>query len=72
MKILVALVAIAAIILILRTLSSRSKSGTARQSPKNQRMLACDYCGLHVPENEAIVDGSHSYCCAQHQKLGPR
>ncbi|MCP4702931.1 MAG: hypothetical protein GY862_39625 [Gammaproteobacteria bacterium] len=31
-------------------------------------MCRCDYCGLHVPKQEAIYDGNATYCCLAHQQ----
>lgn len=72
MKILVALIAIGAIFWIIRILSDSKQTKTPEATVENRRMLACDHCGLHIPEDEAIIEGSHSYCCAQHQRLGPK
>ena len=71
MKILLALLAIVLIYWILRTLSAgkRREKGKSAPAPK---MIACDHCGLHVPENEAIRKEAHVYCCAEHEKLGPK
>jgi uncharacterized protein len=30
-------------------------------------MLRCEYCGLHVPESEAVRADGHMYCCKEHQ-----
>lgn len=44
---------------------------TARK-PLNlpQEMLACAHCGTHVPQSEALVQGPHAYCCAEHRRCG--
>jgi uncharacterized protein len=33
------------------------------------RMLPCSYCGVHVPESEAIVRAGKIYCSNEHLKL---
>lgn len=33
-----------------------------------QEMVACAHCGLHLPRNEALAQGSHYYCGLEHQK----
>ena len=49
-------------------------SGPAAPRPRAlaQDMLACAHCGLHIPRSEALVAGPQTYCCAEHQRLGPR
>lgn len=34
---------------------------------KLQNMVRCDRCGLHLPEDEAIQQGTKYFCCEQHQ-----
>jgi len=36
------------------------------------RMLRCAHCGLHVPADEAVMDGDTPYCCADHRQAGPQ
>ena len=35
---------------------------------KTDRMVACHYCGLHVPEKEAVIKGNYYYCCQEHSE----
>lgn len=35
-----------------------------------ERMLACDRCGLCLPESEGIRDGDAFYCCEEHRRGG--
>lgn len=51
--------------LIKRFLSSRQKSQS--NTPSIANMVACDYCGTHVPEPEAIRDGDKHFCSKEHQ-----
>lgn len=37
-----------------------------------ERMLACDHCGVHIPESEGVRDDSGFYCCTEHRRLGHR
>lgn len=30
------------------------------------RMLPCARCGVHVPENHALVRAGKAYCCKEH------
>jgi uncharacterized protein len=52
--------------IIKRALASRRKSRADQASiPK---MVACEHCGTHVPESEAIRDDGRHYCSEEHQK----
>ncbi|MHB8535108.1 MAG: PP0621 family protein [Sulfuricaulis sp.] len=46
--------------------------GTRRSPPPRQasiaKMVACTYCGTHVPESETIRDGDKTYCCEDHRE----
>lgn len=33
-----------------------------------ERMLACDRCGVHVPESEGVRDATGFYCCDAHRR----
>lgn len=34
---------------------------------KGENMMRCELCGLHVPEREAVREGSHVFCGEQHR-----
>ncbi len=34
-----------------------------------ERMLACEYCKVHVPEGEGVHDDGHFFCCDEHRRL---
>lgn len=40
----------------------------ARRSPAPEKMLVCAHCGVHLPESEAVSDGSRNYCCDAHRQ----
>jgi hypothetical protein len=39
-----------------------------KQSAKEveSKMLQCYYCGLYIPQSEAVIVGSYSYCSSAH------
>ncbi|QEP43692.1 hypothetical protein D5085_11535 [Ectothiorhodospiraceae bacterium BW-2] len=40
-----------------------------RRSPRQiGTMVRCDYCGLHIPDTEAIISDKSHFCCEQHRK----
>lgn len=44
----------------------------ATQRPKMGKMLRCNYCGVHFPEQEAIrteTEEAQVFCCVEHQQL---
>jgi len=47
-------------------------AGGRRAGQKNapEPMLACDQCGVHVPESEGVRDGDGFFCCEEHRRLG--
>lgn len=51
-----------------------ARSGGRRGTPKNapEPMLACDQCGVHVPESEGVHDDNGFFCCEEHRRLGVR
>jgi uncharacterized protein len=34
-----------------------------------QKMVRCDYCGLHIPEQEILHVGGQNYCSQEHRAL---
>lgn len=44
----------------------------ARKKPTLRKptvMVACLYCGTHLPESEAVPGREGAYCSAEHQRL---
>ncbi|GAB3357390.1 MULTISPECIES: PP0621 family protein [Giesbergeria] len=47
----------------------RQPPQTAQQTPASALdMVPCAHCGLHVPRNEALAQGTRYYCCLEHQQ----
>jgi len=34
-----------------------------------ERMVHCEHCGVYLPQSEAVRQGEHYYCCAEHRRL---
>jgi uncharacterized protein len=67
-KLLILLVAGAVIYFVIRGMMRRS--GRSRQAPPRvERMVACDHCGLNLPQSEAIQGGDRFYCSEEHRRL---
>ena len=62
MKILVLLAAVLAVYWILRVLSRKDKPEPSALHTTTQDMVACDYCGIHVPKTEALTRGNQYFC----------
>ena len=65
---------------LMRTLKS-GDSPAAPQAPDGRRahkpaspqeMVACAHCGLHLPRDEATLDGDHAFCGEAHRRAGVR
>jgi uncharacterized protein len=67
---LLALLAVA--LLIVRKVLQANRSSSDKSPPQKKPltdMVRCDYCGVHLPVNEAIKAGEHFYCSAEHKEL---
>lgn len=56
-----------------RTADPRPVSPPAEPRPADpsarlpqQRMVSCVHCGVHLPEDEAVLDGDRAYCSTAH------
>ncbi|NUZ05694.1 PP0621 family protein [Piscinibacter koreensis] len=70
MKIVLVLIAVAILFWLMfggrrRTGGRRAPRGSRSAAP--QPMVACAYCGVHLPRDEALVDGSSVFCGREHR-----
>lgn len=71
MRILFLIAAIVLVFMIVRTLL-RKPRGAGRQEKRplpSGNMVRCDYCGLHVPDHEALLSHGRRYCSREHEEL---
>ncbi len=47
-----------------------SDRASAGQAPVS--FTVCAHCGVHLPANEALLDGRLAYCSEAHRLAGPR
>ena len=47
----------------------RREKHKARKTRLAMNMVACDYCGIHLPQGEAICREGRHYCSEQHAQL---
>ena len=50
-----------------RPASTENKSSGNSEGPQN--MLRCAHCGLHLPDNEAVMSRNTAYCSDAHRAL---
>lgn len=71
------LVIVAALVLVFLIIKNRLNSRTIQQkktgpaSPgpkKSDDMVKCLQCKTYIPRKEAIITGTESFCCKQHQR----
>ena len=70
-RIVVVLAIVIAVVLIYRSVRNYSRQANrlpSRVTPKD--MVRCQYCGLHLPEDEAVRINGRSYCSEKHKILG--
>ena len=54
---------------------SRKRGADARGNGHTQAPTAfavCAHCGVHLPMNDAVLDGQTAYCSDAHRLAGPR
>ncbi|MSQ64774.1 MAG: hypothetical protein EXR37_00220 [Limnohabitans sp.] len=50
-----------------RPATPADKTSTATDGPQN--MVRCAHCGLHLPDNEAVLSRNTAYCSEAHRVL---
>jgi uncharacterized protein len=50
----------------------KQRNKAANQAPERHsvNMVACNRCGVHLPQDEAICQDGDYYCCDEHARLG--
>ncbi|RYF65603.1 MAG: hypothetical protein EOO29_40225 [Comamonadaceae bacterium] len=56
--------------------NSDTTSRPQKPSPRTplagpQDIVACAHCGMHIPQAEALMLGTQTYCCPEHRQQGP-
>ena len=55
--------------LIRKQLTNKSAEKPQLKSDQSEDMVACDYCGTHVPRSLIVHADSKHYCCQEHADL---
>ena len=49
--------------------SEQDDAAPKRKEPaRPMPMIACDQCGTHLPQNEAVQGNRGRYCCQEHRR----
>ncbi len=48
---------------------SSTDNQTSSQGTGPQNMVRCAHCGLHLPDNEAVISRNTAYCSDAHRAL---
>jgi uncharacterized protein len=67
-KLLFLLIAAAVIYMVIRGMIRRG-GGARPSSPRAERMVACEHCGINVPQSEALEARGRFYCSEEHRRL---
>ena len=67
MKIVLFLVAVVVLLWLLRGTTARRRQTGAAQPPSPQPMIACAYCGVHLPRDEALPGRGGVFCGDAHR-----
>lgn len=71
LRFLILVLLVAAVWLVLTRLGDSSKRRGAKDDASvsaEEQVLACELCGLHVPESEGVRVGDVFYCCDAHRR----
>ena len=53
---------------LILTLLSKARQPTRREPPPlDGTMVRCAQCGLHIPQDQALVKDDKYYCCEEHR-----
>ncbi|HEY2559756.1 MAG TPA: PP0621 family protein [Caldimonas sp.] len=68
MKIVIFLIAVVVLLWLLRgTTMRRGPGGGKAMPPTAQPMIACAYCGVHLPRDEALPGRGGAFCGDAHR-----
>ncbi|HKO66591.1 MAG TPA: PP0621 family protein [Burkholderiaceae bacterium] len=60
-----------AIYLVWRLMQKKRLPPNANSSIARLPMVSCATCGLHVPREEALMQGERYFCCEEHRSTPP-
>ena len=67
MKIVLFIIAVVVLLWLLRGATTRRRPGPGAQPSSPQPMIACAYCGVHLPRDEALPGRGGVFCGDAHR-----
>jgi uncharacterized protein len=64
-----ALIAVLIFWLLTRWARKEENQDKKPSSIKEEDMVCCDYCGIHLPRSESISTQDKAFCSKEHQRL---
>ena len=64
----IAAVVLLVFLIIKNRLNSRSLQQKKPGSTTTDKMVQCLQCETYIPRKEAIISGTETFCCKQHQR----
>lgn len=56
-----------AFVLFKRWLAGKNQPRSGPDGKPQERMVKCAYCGVHVPESQALRRGEQTFCSPEHR-----
>jgi uncharacterized protein len=53
----------------LRGSAARARGSAA---PRQENMVTCANCGVHLPQSDSVAEGARFYCNDEHRLAGPK
>lgn len=72
------IIAFIALLLINRALGNARKAMQQKENEQNLNntkavsIVQCAYCGIHIPESEAVHYQNKNWCCLEHAKIADK
>ncbi|ADJ29213.1 PP0621 family protein [Nitrosococcus watsonii] len=54
---------------LLKKLLKNYQFSRKNQVIDSKRMVRCAHCGIFLPEDEALTESNHNFCCREHREL---
>lgn len=58
--------------LVIKKLLKNNRLGRQIKKADSGLMARCNYCGVFLPESEALSKGGGSFCCREHYELAKK
>jgi len=59
-------------LLLGRSHKRKARSGETHRTEQPTAFAVCAHCGVHLPMNDAVLDGQTAFCSDAHRLAGPR